>query len=145
VWLLFKARERAPRGPGAGVGGVVREEALGGPEESALARPPEGWAHLADQLAASGHYREAVRSLYLALLSRLHREGAIAYAPTSSNWDYFRAFKGPREQLATFRELTHRFDFVWYGHSAVGPEGYQAFRSLAHPLLLPRAEEPARG
>jgi hypothetical protein len=112
---------------------------------SALARPPEGWAHLADELAAKGQYRDAVRSLYLALLSRLHREGAILYDSTLSNWDYLRQFKGRREWLPPFRELTHRFDFAWYGNLPVGADGYRDFRSLTAPLLAAPAQTEATG
>jgi uncharacterized membrane protein YtjA (UPF0391 family) len=112
---------------------------------SALARPPEGWAHLADELAARGEYREAVRSLYLALLSRLHREGAINYDSTLSNWDYLRQFKGRREWLPPFRELTRRFDFAWYGNLPVGQEGYRNFRALTAPLLAAPATPEASG
>ncbi|WP_224369393.1 DUF4129 domain-containing protein [Hyalangium versicolor] len=112
---------------------------------SALSRPPEGWAHLADELAARGEYREAVRSLYLALLSRLHRDGAILYDSTLSNWDYLRTFKGRREWLAPFRELTRRFDFAWYGNLPVGADGYQAFRTLTEPLLTAPAQPEAAG
>ena len=102
---------------------------------NALSRPPEGWAHLADELAARGEYREAVRSLYLALLSRLHREGVIHYDTTLSNWDYLRQFRSRREWLPSFRELTRRFDFAWYGNLPVGAEGYHAFRALCAPML----------
>jgi hypothetical protein len=112
---------------------------------SALARPPEGWAHLADELAARGEYREAVRSLYLALLSRLHREGAILYDSTLSNWDYLRQFKGRREWLPPFRELTYRFDFAWYGHLPVGQDGYRDFRALTEPLLTAPVQPEATG
>ena len=112
---------------------------------SALSRPPEGWAHLADELAARGEYREAVRSLYLALLSRLHREGAILYDSTLSNWDYLRDFKGRREWLPPFRELTRRFDFAWYGNLPVGPEGYRDFRALTQPMLAAPATPEATG
>lgn len=105
----------------------------------ALARPPEGWAHLADELAARGEYREAVRHLYLALLSRLHREGAILYDVTLSNWDYLRQFRGQREWLPPFRELTRRFDFAWYGRDPVGAEGYRDFRALCAPMLATAA------
>jgi Domain of unknown function (DUF4129) len=112
---------------------------------SALARPPEGWAHLADELAAKGQYRDAVRSLYLALLSRLHREGAILYDSTLSNWDYLRQFKGNREWLPPFRELTRRFDFAWYGNLPVGADGYRDFRSLTAPLLAAPAQTEATG
>jgi hypothetical protein len=112
---------------------------------SALSRPPEGWAHLADELAAKGEYREAVRSLYLALLSRLHREGAILYDSTLSNWDYLRQFKGRREWLPPFRELTRRFDFAWYGNLPVGADGYRDFRALTAPLLTAPVQPEATG
>ncbi|MFY0569490.1 DUF4129 domain-containing protein [Archangium lansingense] len=102
---------------------------------NALSRPPEGWAHLADELAARGEYREAVRNLYLALLSRLHREGVIHYDTTLSNWDYLRQFRSRREWLPSFRELTLRFDFAWYGNLPVGADGYRAFRTLCAPML----------
>jgi hypothetical protein len=112
---------------------------------NALARPPEGWAHLADELASQGQYREAVRSLYLALLSRLHREGAILYDSTLSNWDYLRQFKGRREWLPPFRELTRRFDFAWYGNLPVGADGYRDFRALTQPILTAPITPEAAG
>ncbi|MFL5347228.1 MAG: DUF4129 domain-containing protein [Hyalangium sp.] len=124
---------------------TLDSQALAQDPMSALARPPEGWAHLADELAAKGEYREAVRSLYLALLSRLHREGAILYDSTLSNWDYLRQFKGRREWLPPFRELTRRFDFTWYGNLHVGPDGYRDFRALTEPLLTAPVQPEAAG
>lgn len=120
----------------------MAETPLASDPMSALSRPPEGWAHLADELAAKGDYREAVRSLYLALLSRLHREGAIDYDPTRSNWDYFRGFKGPRDWVPPFRELTRRFDFTYYGNLGATSEGYHQFRELSRPLLSPAPALP---
>jgi hypothetical protein len=96
-------------------------------------------------MAARGNYREAVRCLYLALLSRLHRDGAITYDVTLSNWDYLRHFKGQREWLPPFRELTRRFDFAWYGNVPVGVEGYQDFRLLTEPMLNPPTSREASG
>lgn len=109
---------------------------------NALSRPPEGWAHLADELAARGEYREAVRSLYLALLSRLHRDGVIHYDTTLSNWDYLRQFRSRREWVPSFRELTLRFDFAWYGNLPVGADGYHAFRTLCAPMLAATPTTP---
>lgn len=114
---------------------ALTETPLAADPMSALARPPEGWAELADALAAKGQFREAIRHLYLALLSRLHRDGAIDYDPAKSNWDYFRGFRGARAALTPFRELTLRFDFAWYGQVDVGQPAYAAFRALTHPLL----------
>ena len=108
-------------------------------QESALSRPPEGWAALADELAARGQYREAVRGLYLAALSKLHREGALDYDPSLSNWDHVRRYKGPPPWKPPFRELTLRFDFVFYGNVGGTAEGYRDFRALSRPLLDPAA------
>ncbi|NPD28439.1 DUF4129 domain-containing protein [Corallococcus exiguus] len=119
--------------------------ALAGSPDHALSRPPEGWAHLADALAAKGEYREAVRNLYLALLSRLHRDGAIHYDETLSNWDYLRAFRGRAEVKAPFRELTRRFDFAWYGNVPVSADGYTEFRAITAPLLAAPAAQEAVG
>ncbi|MBK7860039.1 MAG: DUF4129 domain-containing protein [Archangiaceae bacterium] len=107
---------------------------------NALSRPPEGWAGLADELAKKGLFREAIRNLYLALLARLHRDGAIDYDPSKSNWDYFRGFKGPLTALTPFKELTRRFDFAWYGNLEVRPDSWATFRSITQPLLHTGAE-----
>lgn len=104
-------------------------------EVSALARAPATWLSLADELAARGLHREALRHLYLALLSGLHARGAIQYDPHKSNWDHLLGFKGPAQQRVVFRELTLRFDFAWYGEAPVAPEGWSAFRDLALSLL----------
>ncbi|HSP77565.1 MAG TPA: DUF4129 domain-containing protein, partial [Myxococcaceae bacterium] len=119
--------------------------ALAADPTNALSRPPEGWAGLADELAARGEYREAVRSLYLALLSRLHHEGVIHYDTTLSNWDYLRRFRSRREWLPSFRELTLRFDFAWYGNLPVGAEGYRDFRALCAPMLATTTPREAAG
>ncbi|MBI5543830.1 MAG: DUF4129 domain-containing protein [Deltaproteobacteria bacterium] len=117
----------------------ARAAATGGADqqdlESALAKEPRGWWSDADALAARGEHRAAVRALYLAVLSALHRNGAIEYDPTRSNWDYVRAFRGKLEQLPGFRDLTRRFDFVWYGRIGADATSYGAARALAAPLV----------
>jgi hypothetical protein len=145
VLVLLRALGKdAKDGEGAGLEVSTQDAAsMAADPTNALSRPPEGWAHLADELAARGEYREAVRSLYLALLSRLHREGVIHYDTTLSNWDYLRQFKGHREWLPPFRELTRRFDFAWYGNLPVGVEGYRDFRTLCAPMLATPATQEA--
>jgi hypothetical protein len=141
--VLLRALARHKDGkdtPGLEVS-TVDAKALAGDPAHALSRPPEGWAHLADQLAARGEYREAVRHLYLALLSRLHRDGAILYDVTLSNWDYLRQWRGRAEWKPPFRELTRRFDFIWYGNVPVSVQGYAEFRALTEPMLVPPAPE----
>ncbi len=141
AWLLLRGQlKRAPSGADTEVSSLSQSPLTSDPM-SALARPPETWAGLADQLAADGKYREAIRHLYLALLSRLHRDGAIDYDPARSNWDYFRGFKGNSRILAPFRELTRRFDFAWYGNLEVSQAAWNTFRGVCEPILAPAPEE----
>ena len=147
VLVLLKALGKAKAGEDSGLEVSTQDAStLAADPMNALSRPPEGWAHLADELAARGEYREAVRSLYLALLSRLHRDGVIHYDTTLSNWDYLRQFRSRREWVPSFRELTRRFDFAWYGNLPVGADGYHAFRALCAPMLTaPPATPEAAG
>ncbi|WP_338867479.1 DUF4129 domain-containing protein [Myxococcus stipitatus] len=141
LWRALRKVRPAEEGSGLEVS-TLDAATLARDPAHALSRPPEGWAQLADELAARGEYREAVRGLYLALLSRLHREGAILYDVTLSNWDYLRQFKGRSEWKPRFRELTLRFDFAWYGNTPVTSTGYQEFRALSAPMLSPTPEAP---
>ena len=135
VILAFRLlTQRKPGEPAAGsaAGGA----APGAPEEmNALAKPAWVWSSQADELAAAGRFREAIRSLYLALLAALHRRGAIDYHPALSNWDYCDGFRGQAGELQPFRELTSRFDFGWYGRLGADAEGYRAFKLLCAPFL----------
>lgn len=124
-------------------GGLV-QSALEHDAMSALSKPAETWASLADGLAARGEFREAIRHLYLALLARLHRDGTINYDPTLSNWEYLRAFSGPSSAKSGFKELTRRFDFAWYGHLEIDSGSYQGFRQIAEPMIQPAPGAPAR-
>jgi hypothetical protein len=138
VQLLPKKAVEAEGGEAVALG----ETPLSSDPMSALSKRPETWAGLADELAAKGEYREAIRHLYLALLSTLHRAGVIDYDPTKSNWDYLFGFKGGGEQKFAFRELTRRFDFAWYGNLEVSDSAYATFRRIVQPLLTqsePRA------
>lgn len=127
-------RDRLPVGTGLEESspmamGVAAQDA------SALSRTPITWVSLGDGLAAQGQYREAVRHVYLALLAGLHAKGAIHYDPHASNWDHLLDFRGPSGQRALFRELTLRFDFVWYGQDPIAPEAWAVFREQAISLL----------
>jgi hypothetical protein len=139
--LVLGRRQRED--PTAPAGQGLDEQALSDDPASALSKPPERWAGLADELAARGDFREAIRHLYLALLARLHRDGVIDYDPTNSNWDYLLAFKGAAELRHGFRELTRRFDFAWYGHLDVTDAAWATFRATAEPMLSRQPERDA--
>ena len=143
VVVLLKSRKKGDGGEADLEVQTLADGPLSTDPMSALSRPPDAWAALADELAAKGDFREAVRSLYLALLARLHHVGAIDYDPARSNWDYFRGFKGKRDWMPPFRELTNRFDFTYYGNLGANRDGYQHFRTLTQPLLSEPAANPS--
>ncbi len=115
-------------------------QALESDAHNALSKQPETWAQLADALAAKGAYREAIRHLYLALLSKLHRDGAINYVTSLSNWEYLFAFNGASSIKTIFHELTSHFDFAWYGNLGIDAAAYAHFRGTAAPLLASHTE-----
>ncbi|MDX2008955.1 MAG: DUF4129 domain-containing protein [Myxococcaceae bacterium] len=141
VFLLLQLLPKKAEEQDGGEALASSETPLTSDPMSALSKRPETWAGLADELAAKGQYREAIRHLYLALLSTLHRAGVIDYDPTKSNWDYLFAFKGGGAQKSAFRELTRRFDFAWYGNLEVSDGAYATFRRIVQPLL---AQQEAR-
>ena len=65
---------------------------------------------------------EAVRSLYLAVLSLLHRQHLLRYEPTRTNGEYVLqvrlAPQAPPELHAVFEGLTGLFEGKWYGERA---------------------------
>lgn len=144
--LVYRLLTKQPADAGAAQAGGGEASGPGSGEElNALAKPSWVWSDEADKLAAQGRFREAIRSLYLALLAALHRRGAIDYHPAQSNWDYCDHFRGEPFELEPFRELTLRFDFGWYGRLGADVEGYSRFKSLCGPLLQkPAASEAAR-
>ena len=137
VFILVQLVAKQPAPPELGDGLGASEAALSADPMSALSKRPETWAGLADELAARGEYREAIRHLYLALLSTLHRGGVIDYEPTRSNWDYLATSKGGSAQKSAFRELTRRFDFAWYGNLETSDGAFRTFRRIVEPLLTP--------
>jgi hypothetical protein len=120
---------KAPVGPGAAV-------------DDPRDRPPEG--HLADAaaLAAEGHYRAALRALYLATLVALDRRRMISFDPTLTNWQYLRQMpRGDSRQL--FSEFTRLFDFKWYGEEETRREDYERGRAIAERVCAPQpGDEP---
>jgi len=133
-FLIFRFTRRTP-GDQVETDASVVALKLSQDPMSALSKPAQTWASLADALAAQGEFREAIRHLYLAFLARLHADGRITYDTTRSNWEYLRELKAPSAVRVAFRELTRRFDFAWYGHLLVDPDAYDTFRELTSPLL----------
>ena len=93
-------------------------------------RAPTEFLDDAALLAAQGHYREALRALYLATLVSLDRRRLIVFDPHHTNGHYLRQMPSG-DSKRDFSEFTRRFDRAWYGGQVAGEEDYRACRSLA--------------
>jgi len=99
-------------------------------------RAPE--AHLDDAagLAAGGHFRQALRSLYLATLVALDRRRLITFDPARTNWHYLRQL--PQDaRRGDFSRFTRLFDHKWYGDEQTTRSDYDECRALADRIVAP--------
>jgi hypothetical protein len=101
-------------------------------------QPAAVWWRQADELARAGRFPEAARAAYLAVLSLLHRRGLVRCEPTRTNGEYViqarLAPEAPDELHAPFEDLTARFEVLWYGGAACGPDEYRGCRALSERL-----------
>lgn len=94
--------------------------------------PEDEWLRLADEKAASGDYRLAMRALFLATLAFLGEKRLVAISRSKSNGDYVRDLNyraRDRDELrSTFRDHVRTFDHAWYGWHDVTLEALSEFR-----------------
>lgn len=109
----------------------AKETSAGGIlDESEPDRTADEWLSRADELAARGEYRAAVRALYLALLMRADDNGIARFLRYETNWEHLaRIESSPKAHRdLDFRGVTQRFDQVWYGSITEGRSDYDWFR-----------------
>lgn len=132
IWRVLRRRRRmkALEDDGSEVAEVVdraiEDETPG--EEDALAYTHDAWNARAEQLAARGEHRLAIRALYLALLVQLHSSGALRYDTASTNLEYVdqlrRSGLFPAARLSAFDTLVDAFEQVWYGEREADGEAF---------------------
>jgi hypothetical protein len=93
--------------------------------------PTEFWRR-AETLARRGEFRQAVRWLYLAVLTHLHRADLIRYDRTRTNGEYLRQLRAADSVvLEPFGRLTRLFEQKWYGEGACAADDYDNCVELA--------------
>ncbi len=101
-------------------------------------RPAAEWQREADALARKEEYLEAVRALYLAVLSLLHLRQLLRFEPTRTNGEYVQqvrlAPQAPPALHAVFEEFTCLFERKWYGDRSCEAVEYRAARKLAEEV-----------
>jgi hypothetical protein len=133
LFLSSRRRTRAPK-PTARAGATPAESET---RQVLEGSPAELWRQ-AEGLADEGRFREAVRVLYLSLLSLLHRQQLIRVEPMRTNGEYVRQVhlseRAPPELHEPFVRLTELFEARWYGERPCESADYRACRTLAEEI-----------
>jgi hypothetical protein len=99
---------------------------------------PASLRRQADTLANDGRFREAVRTLYLAVIAVLHQRHLIRFEPTRTNGEYVRQVRfaelAPAELPELFYRLTQFFETAWYGERSCTSNDYRSARTLAEQV-----------
>lgn len=80
------------------------------------ARDTRGWPAEALAAAARGEYREAIHCGYWAAVAHLEGLGAVPRDRSRTPRELVRLVESRAEERGPFRELTARFERVWYGY-----------------------------
>lgn len=125
-WRGLKRAPRVTRTPEAAPVNLESESVV------ASQLPEDEWLRLADEKAAEGDFRLAMRALFLASLAHLGEKRLIAISRWKSNGDYVRDLglraRDRTELRDTFHQQVNRFDWAWYGWHDVTPDLLREFR-----------------
>jgi hypothetical protein len=127
------------------MGKLVVERAAS--EEEAATSSPESAARRADELAAAGNLREALRYLFLSTMLQLQAHGLVELRPGMTNREYLRTLAAsrplPEESGQALQRLIDTFDAVWYGHREIGTAEYRSARAESEQIVQSLRERAA--
>ena len=114
-------------------------------EEDEPLRTLDEWLQLADEHAAAGRYREAVRALYLACLLKFDENDVARFERGETNWEHLaRIEQSPKLPVGlNFRTPTQRFDRIWYGYQTQGLPDVELFRTWYQDITNELRSKPA--
>jgi hypothetical protein len=92
----------------------------------------------AEKLARDGRHLDALRMLYRAVLSLLHRRQLLHYESTRTNGEYIDEVRlspqAPAELRLPFERLTNLFEMKWYGDRSCEPAEFADGLALASSI-----------
>jgi len=94
---------------------------------------PDDWEQVIRDAATAGNYRLAVRHTYRYLLSLLRDNERIDYQVAKTNYQYVLELAGTPLHKP-FRQLTHEYEYAWYGGFAIPEEHFKAYYSKVTEL-----------
>ncbi|HEU4522204.1 MAG TPA: DUF4129 domain-containing protein [Thermoanaerobaculia bacterium] len=133
VYLAIEVTRRARRGRDP----LIEESTpLGSKrDEDPLSRGALEWDRYAEQLAAEGRFREAVRASYHAVLVTCYAAGVLHFRKGRTNWEYVSALAPSLPWRAEFITLTRRFEREWYGSDNSTSDAYDDCRRQARSIV----------
>jgi hypothetical protein len=114
-------------------------------EEDEPDRTLDEWLQLADEHAAAGRFRQAVRALYLACLLKFDEADVARFDRGETNWEHLARIEESEKLPADidFRTPTKRFDTIWYGHQTNGMPDVELFRAWYQGITESLKKVPA--
>lgn len=96
-----------------------------------------GALQAAEELAAIGDYRGALRLLYLSVLHKLSLMGLIDRDENRTNWELLRLLqqRGHRQVHGILLPVTRLFDRAWYGEVAISSSEYREAYDATSAIL----------
>jgi hypothetical protein len=133
LYMLFKnvlGRPMYREGSASGAGGSSGMGIQG------FASPRDAF-QMAEDLAAQGKYREALRLLYQGVLSQLAVLGVIDWEKRRTNWELLRLLQqhGQVEIHKNLMPMTQVFERAWYGETPITLAEYQMARQVTQSIL----------
>jgi hypothetical protein len=104
-------------------------------DDDPLSRESGKWELYAQELAAAGRRREAIRAWYHAVLVALFRSGRLEPRKGRTNWEHAARLSPELSWRPTFLEITRHFDREWYGRDASSAASLAECAGLARSLL----------
>jgi hypothetical protein len=99
----------------------------------------------AQQLAAAGDYRSAIRELFLAAMIVLDERGLLRYDRSLTNRETLQRLARTNPELATnLGPAVEVFDRTWYGFAPIDAASFDAYRARVEALrdAAPPKEAP---
>lgn len=132
VMIILARRKEFRKKPAAQAVAVTPTVDITDEAVSAERLVEDEWLRLADQFAAAGDFRLAMRALHLAGLRYLGEKGLVTLQPAKTGMEYgrelTRRLRDVPAALDGFSTVLHQYEGIWYGFGAAGPESYQALR-----------------
>lgn len=106
-------------------------------EEDEPERTLDEWLAVADEHAAAGRFRQAVRALFLACLLRFDEADIARFDRGETNWEHLLRIEesGKMPDGLDFRNPTRRFDVIWYGQQTAAMSDVEQFRAWYGQLV----------